>query len=112
MDRGCFPGAGWPRKFMEKIERLARLEPSDGDLSPRARELFKILRGFVVLDWILRQPNDLGKKKSEVKFEGLMERARKLMSEIQAEVEGGEQLQHESDKAGHGNGVGVAGAVD
>jgi hypothetical protein len=71
--------------LMEKIERLAKLKPLS--LDAHSEDLFKILRGFVVLDWILRNPNDLGQKKSEAKFRGLMEKAAELMDKIQAETE-------------------------
>ena len=72
---------------MEKIERLAKLTPEEEVLSARASDLFKILRGLVVLDWILRNPNDLGQKKSEAKFRGLMEKANEVMDAIQSEAE-------------------------
>lgn len=70
---------------MEKIERLAQLEPQF--TGTHEEELFKVLRGLVVLDWILRNPNDLGPQKAEAKFQGLMEAAAKLMDKIQDEAE-------------------------
>lgn len=70
---------------MEKIERLAKLTPHlTGE---HELELFKVLRGLVVLDWILRNPNDLGAKKSESKFRGLMEKATEIVGKIQDETE-------------------------
>ena len=72
---------------MEKIERLAKLTPEEEVLSTHAEDLFKILRGLVVLDWILQNPNDLGQKKSEAKFRGLMEKANEVMDKIQVETE-------------------------
>lgn len=76
-----------PRNAMEKIERLAKLDPRIDFLTPHSVEMFKILRGFVVLDWILKHPNDLGALKAEAKFAGLMEKAAEVAEKIQAETE-------------------------
>ena len=75
---------------MEKIERLAKLTPHlTGE---HELELFKVLRGLVVLGWILQNPNDLGQKKSETKFRGLMEKAAEVVGKIQDETELRESL--------------------
>ena len=73
---------------MEKIERLAHLNPATEEVSGHALEMFRLLRSYAMLDWVLRHPNDLGKETSELKFEKLVERTWELMSVIQDELEG------------------------
>jgi len=73
---------------MEKIERLAHLNPATDEVSGHALEMFRLLRSYAMLDWVLRHPNDLGKQTSELKFEKLVERTWELMSVIQSELEG------------------------
>lgn len=75
---------------MENIERLAKLQPFL--TGTHELEMFGVLRGLVVLDWILKHPNDLGKEKSEAKFAGLMEKAAEVVGKIQAETEEHESL--------------------
>ena len=87
-------GGAFSPLFMEKIERLAKLTPLPAALDDCAEDMFKILRGLVVLDWILQNPNDLGPKKSEAKFRGLMEKANEVMAKIQDDAE-----RHESKLA-------------
>lgn len=77
---------------MEKIERLAKLNPKTEQVSWLSLEMFRVLRGFAMLDWTLKHPNDLGQKKSEAKFAGLMEKTWELMAEVQLGVEGGTLL--------------------
>jgi len=79
---------------MEKIERLAHLDPLTetglirSEISKHAHEMFFLLRSYAMLDWVLRHPNDLGKEAGELKFEKLVERTWELMSVIQSELEG------------------------
>jgi len=73
---------------MEKIERLAHLNPATEEVSGHALEMFRLLRSYAMLDWVMRHPNDLGKETSELKFEKLVERTWELMSVIQSELEG------------------------
>jgi len=73
---------------MEKIERLAHLNPATEEVSGHALEMFRLLRSYAMLDWVLRHPNDLGKETSELKFEKLVERTWELMSVIQSDLEG------------------------
>ena len=73
---------------MEKIERLAHLNPATDEVSGHALEMFRLLRAYAMLDWVMRHPNDLGEKASEMKFEKLIERTWELMSVIQSELEG------------------------
>jgi hypothetical protein len=79
---------------MEKIERLAHLDPltSTGlirsQVSKHSAEMFHLLRAYAMLDWVMRHPNDLGEKASELKFEKLVERTWELMSVIQSDLEG------------------------
>jgi hypothetical protein len=73
---------------MDKIERLANLNPKTEEVSGHALEMFRLLRGFAVLDWTLRHPNDLGQKKAEAKYQGLMEKTWELVNAVQEEVEG------------------------
>ena len=73
---------------MEKVERLATLNPKSEQVSGHALEMFRILRGFAILDWTLRHPNDLGQKKAEAKFQGLSEKNWELLNTIQEELEG------------------------
>ncbi len=72
---------------MEKIERLANLNPKTGQVSGHSLEMFRLLRSYAMLDWVLRHPNDLGKQRSEVKFEKLIERTWQLMDAMQSEIE-------------------------
>jgi hypothetical protein len=74
----------------DKIDRLAKLKPEFS--GAYEEELFKVVRGFMVLDWVLRHPNDLGKVKAEAKFEGLLEKAAEVLGRIQAETEEREAL--------------------
>ena len=73
---------------MEKIERLAHLNPRTDEVSGHALEMFRLLRSYAMLDWVMRHPNDLGEQTSQLKFEKLIERTWELMSTIQSELEG------------------------
>lgn len=72
---------------MEKIERLAKLNPKTEQVSRHGLEMFRLLRGYAMMDWVLRHPNDLGQKQAEVKFEKLTERTWELMDAMQSEIE-------------------------
>lgn len=72
---------------MERIERLANLNPRTKDVAGHALEMWRLLRAYAMLDWVLQHPNDLGSKKAEVKFEKLMERTWALMDATQKEIE-------------------------
>lgn len=101
---GLLTGAGSLRISMEKIERLAHLNPKTSEVSLYALEMFRVLRGYAILDWTLRHPNDLGVKRSKEKFEKLVEKTWALMDVIQEEVEGGEQFHREPDAGGQHDG--------
>ena len=72
----------------DKIARLALLKPKNPEVSDHALEMFWLLRAYAMLDWVMRHPNDLGEKASQLKFEKLVERTWELMSTIQSELEG------------------------
>jgi hypothetical protein len=72
----------------DKIARLALLKPKNEEVSDHALEMFWLLRAYAMLDWVMRHPNDLGEKASELKFEKLVERTWELMSVIQSDLEG------------------------
>jgi hypothetical protein len=72
----------------DKIARLALLKPKNAEVSDHALEMFWLLRAYAMLDWVMRHPNDLGEKASELKFEKLVERTWELMSVIQSDLEG------------------------
>lgn len=95
---------------MERIERLANLNPRTKDVAGHALEMWRLLRAYAMLDWVMRHPNDLGQKRAELKFEKLVERTWELMDATQKEIEeeaeaneilveltDGEQLQRQSD---------------
>lgn len=85
---------------MEKIERLAHLNPKTEQVSGHSLEMFRLLRGFAILDWTLKHPNDMSQKEAEAKFSGLMEKAWELLSTIQAEVEYREAREADIDPEG------------
>lgn len=72
---------------MEKIERLALLNPKTGEVSGHSLEMFRILRAMALLDWTLQHPNDLGEKAAMIKYQGLMEKTWELMNKVQGELE-------------------------
>jgi hypothetical protein len=73
---------------MEKIERLAHLNPKTEEVAGHSLEMFRLLRSYAMMDWVLRHPNDLGQQRAEVKFEKLVERTWQLMDAMQSEIEG------------------------
>jgi hypothetical protein len=73
---------------VEKIERLAHLNPKTSDVAGHSLEMFRLLRSYAMLDWVMRHPNDMSKATTELKFEKLVERTWELMSVIQSELEG------------------------
>lgn len=73
---------------MERIERLAHLNPKTVQVAPHSLEMFRLLRSYAMMDWVLRHPNDMGSKKAEIKFEKLIERTWQLMDAMQSEIEG------------------------
>ena len=79
---------------MEKIERLAKLNPEIGVVSIHALEMFRLLRGFAMLDWTLRHPNDMGMERQADKFGKLVDKTWEIMDRVQGEAEGtnGKQL--------------------
>jgi hypothetical protein len=72
---------------MEKIERLAHLNPKTEEVAGHALEMFRLLRSYAMMDWVLRHPNDIGQKRAEIKFEKLVERTWELMDAMQGEIE-------------------------
>jgi len=74
---------------MEKIERLATLNPRTEQVAGHSLEMFRLLRSYAMMDWVLRHPNDIGSKRAELKFEKLVERTWQLMDAMQSEIEEG-----------------------
>ena len=72
------------------IERLAHLSPSHRQVEEHALAMFFVLRGFVVLDWILKHPHDMSQEKAAAKFAGLVEKAAEIAGKIQQEAEEGD----------------------
>jgi hypothetical protein len=85
---------------MEKIERLANLNPKTEEVSGHSLEMFRLLRSYAMMDWVLRHPNDLGQKRAEIKFEKLVERTWQLMDAMQGEIEGREAEKADVDPEG------------
>lgn len=72
---------------MEKIERLAKLNPRTQDVAGHALEMWRLLRAFAILDWTLSHNNDMSEKQQMEKYAKLMDKCWKLMNDTQAEIE-------------------------